>query len=41
MNIDLIEYIDFIMGFLTCMAVSLTIYLILTRKNRQFVKKRK
>lgn len=34
-NIDLIEYIDFIMGFLTCMAVSLTIYLTLSRKGKR------
>ena len=34
-NIDLIEYIDFIMGFLTCMALSLTLYLILTRKKNK------
>lgn len=35
MNIDLIEYIDFVMGFLTCMAISLTMYLILTRKKKK------
>ena len=35
MNIDLIEYIDFVMGFLTCMALSLTIYLILSRKKNK------
>lgn len=34
MNIDLIEYIDFIMGFLTCMAISLTMYLVMSRKKR-------
>ena len=32
-NIDIVEYIDFVMGFLTCMALSLTLYLILTRKK--------
>ena len=34
-SIDLIEYIDFVMGFLTCMALSLTLYLILTRKKNK------
>lgn len=34
-NIDLVEYIDFIMGFLTCMALSLTLYLILSRKKNK------
>ena len=34
-NIELIEYIDFVMGFLTCMALSLTLYLILTRKKKR------
>mgnify|MGYP003304536939 CR=1 FL=1 len=34
MNIDLIEYMDFVMGFLTCMALSLTVYLILSRKKK-------
>lgn len=33
-NIDLIEYIDFIMGFLTCMAIALILYLVLTRKKK-------
>lgn len=35
MNIDLIEYIDFLMGFLTCGAFSLTLYLIMTRKKKK------
>ena len=34
-NIDLVEYIDFVMGFLTCMALSLTLYLILSRKKNK------
>ena len=34
MNIDLIEYIDFIMGFLSCMAIALILYLVLTRKKK-------
>ncbi len=34
MNVDLIEYMDFVMGFLTCMALSLTVYLILSRKKK-------
>lgn len=34
-NIDLIEYIDFLMGFLTCMAIALTMYLIMTRKKKK------
>ena len=35
MDFEIIEYIDFIMGFLTCMAISLTLYLILTRKKKK------
>ena len=35
MNIDLIEYIDFIMGFLSCGAFALTLYLIMTRKKKK------
>lgn len=35
MDFEIIEYIDFIMGFLTCMALSLTLYLILTRKKKK------
>lgn len=35
MNIDLIEYIDFLMGFLTCGAFALTLYLIMTRKKKK------
>ena len=34
MDFEIIEYIDFIMGFLTCMALALTLYLILTRKKK-------
>lgn len=34
MNVDLIEYMDFVMGFLTCMALSLTVYLIMSRKKK-------
>lgn len=34
-DIELIEYIDFVMGFLSCMALSLTLYLILSRKGRK------
>ena len=35
MNFELIEYIDFIMGFLTCGAFALTLYLIMTRKKKK------
>ena len=35
MNIDLIEYIDFIMGFLSCMAIALTMYLVMSRKKKK------
>ena len=37
MEVDftLIEYLDFLMGFLTCGAFSLTLYLILTRKKKK------
>lgn len=34
-DLNLIEYIDFVMGFLTCMALSLTMYLIMTRKKKK------
>ena len=34
MDFEIIEYIDFIMGFLTCGAISLTLYLILSRKKK-------
>ena len=35
MDFELVEYLDFLMGFLTCGAFSLTMYLILTRKKRK------
>ena len=35
MDFEIIEYIDFVMGFLTCGAFALTLYLILTRKGRK------
>lgn len=34
-DFELIEYLDFVMGFITCGAFSLTLYLILTRKGRK------
>ena len=34
-DFELIEYIDFVMGFLTCMAIALTMYLIMTRKKKK------
>lgn len=34
-DFKLIEYLDFVMGFITCGAFSLTLYLILTRKGRK------
>lgn len=34
-DLDLIEYIDFIMGFLSCGAFALTLYLIMTRKKKK------
>lgn len=34
-DFELIEYLDFLMGFLTCGAFSLTLYLILTRKKKK------
>lgn len=34
-DFELIEYIDFLMGFLTCGAFSLTLYLILTRRKKK------
>lgn len=34
-DLNLIEYIDFIMGFLTCGAFALTLYLIMTRKKKK------
>ena len=33
-DFELIEYLDFLMGFLTCGAISLTLYLILSRKKK-------
>lgn len=33
-NFELIEYLDFIMGFLCCGAFALTLYLIMTRKKK-------
>lgn len=35
MNFEIIEYIDFVMGFLTCMAIALTMYLVMTRKKKK------
>lgn len=35
MDFELIEYIDFIMGFLTCMAIALIMYLVMTRKKKK------
>jgi hypothetical protein len=35
MDFEIIEYIDFIMGFLLCGAFSLTLYLIMTRKKKK------
>lgn len=35
MDFELIEYMDFLMGFLTCGAFALTLYLIMTRKKRK------
>ena len=34
-DLSLIEYIDFIMGFLLCGAFSLTLYLIMTRRKKK------
>lgn len=34
-DFELIEYIDFIMGFLSCMAISLTMYLVMSRKGKR------
>lgn len=34
-DFTLIEYIDFIMGFLACGAFALTLYLIMTRKKKK------
>ena len=35
MDFELIEYIDFVMGFLSCGAFALTLYLIMTRKKKK------
>lgn len=35
MDLELLEYLDFIMGFLSCGAFSLTLYLIMTRKKKK------
>jgi galactokinase len=35
MDFEIIEYIDFVMGFLTCMAIALTMYLVMTRKKKR------
>lgn len=34
MDFEIIEYIDFLMGFLTCGAFALTLYLIMTRRKK-------
>lgn len=34
-DLDLIEYLDFVMGFITCGAFALTLYLIMTRKKKK------
>lgn len=34
-DFELIEFLDFIMGFLTCGAFALILYLILTRKKNK------
>ena len=35
MDFELVEYCDFVMGFLSCMAISLIMYLVLTRKKKK------
>jgi hypothetical protein len=35
MDFEIIEYIDFVMGFLSCMAIALTMYLVMTRKKKR------
>ena len=35
MDFELIEYLDFLMGFLSCGAFALTLYLIMTRKKKK------
>ena len=35
MDFEIIEYIDFIMGFLSCGAFALTLYLVMTRKKKK------
>ena len=34
-DLNLIEFMDFLMGFLTCGAFALTLYLIMTRKKKK------
>lgn len=34
-DFELVEYLDFVMGFLTCMAISLTMYLVMSRKKKK------
>ena len=34
-DFELIEFLDFVMGFLTCMALALILYLIMTRKKKK------
>lgn len=35
MDFEIIEYIDFIMGFLSCGAFALTLYLFMTKKKKK------
>lgn len=35
MDFEIIEYIDFVMGFLSCGAFALTLYLIMTRRKKK------
>ena len=34
-DFEIVEYLDFLMGFLSCGAFSLTLYLIMTRKKKK------
>jgi len=34
-DFELIEYLDFVMGFITCMALALILYLVMTRKKKR------
>ena len=34
MDFELVEYVDFVMGFLSCMAIALILYLVLSRKKK-------